>query len=141
GVVASKGESPDDRNIAKFVTNFSGDIAGDDGPIGSFENAAENSYNVAVALNVDDTAVLDGLTISRGYADGPGFGADPASQDQGSGLNIYFSSPMILNCTFEGNWNANHGAINDHGDETSVITCTFRKNRAELLGAGLYIHH
>lgn len=141
GLSAGKGESPDERDIAKFATVLSGDLKGDDGPLGTFENATENSYHVLVALNVDDTAVLDGFTVRGGYADGPGFGADPASQDQGSGLNIYYASPMVLNCTFEGNWNANHGAINDHGDESMIVTCTFRKNRAQLLGAGLYIHH
>ncbi len=126
------------RDWVNHVTTLSGDLNSDDGP--NFANTTDNSYHVVVALNTDSSAAIDGFSIVAGYADGPGFGAVPESQDQGSGLNIYFSTPHIENCTFERNWSGNHGTINDHGGAT-VVNCTFRSNHSHMFGAGLYIHH
>lgn len=128
------------RDVAQHETVLSGDLAGNDAPPGSFDGAAENSYHVVVALNVDPTALIDGFTIAGGHADGPGLGAVPESQDQGAGLNVYFSSPMVVNCTIRGNWAKNHGAVNDHGDESTFLHCTFDRNYSFDFGAGLYIH-
>jgi hypothetical protein len=71
------------RDWEANVTVLSGDLNGDDGP--EFQNMGDNAYHVVVALNVDSTAIIDGFMIKRGRADGPGFGATPASQDQGAG--------------------------------------------------------
>jgi predicted outer membrane repeat protein len=128
-----------ERDPAAHETVLSGDLAGDDGD--DWAGAAENAYQVVTALEVGSATVLDGFTVRGGHADGPGFGAVPESREQGAGLNVYFSSPRIENCVFEGNWNANHGAVNDHGDDTQVIGCTFRGNRSDTIGAGLYVHH
>jgi hypothetical protein len=150
GLSAGDGEDPNARDVEQYLTVLSGDLAGDDPPapppgevvaIEAFANGADNAYQVVTALNVDDTAILDGLTITGGHADGPGFGAAPESKEQGSGLNVYFASPTIINCTFLRNWNNNHGAVNDHGDFTTLIDCTFRANYALLFGGGMYSHH
>jgi predicted outer membrane repeat protein len=119
------------------VTTLTGDLSGDDQP--DFANRADNSYQVVTAVDVANLR-LDGLTINGGYADGPGFGATPASRDQGSGLNVYYSTPLIVGCRFVDNWSANHGALNDHGTCT-LIDCAFESNHSEHFGAGLYIHH
>jgi predicted outer membrane repeat protein len=119
-------------------TVLSGDLLGDDGP--EFGNRGDNVYQVLLAVGAGDPSVLDGFIIRGGYADGPGFGATPASRDQGSGVNIYDASPRIENCVFEDNWAVNHGTINDHGHST-VINCLFRNNYSAQFGAGLYIHH
>ena len=79
-------------NGAANMINSRGQIAG----------MAENSYHVVVALNVDQTAVLDGFIVRAGRADGPGSGPVPTSTDQGSGLNIFVAHPRVENCTFEG---------------------------------------
>jgi len=128
------------RNFQQNVTTLSGDLAGNDAPPGSFVGTEENSYHVIVALNVDQTALIDGFVIAGGHADGPGLGAVPESQDQGAGLNVYFSSPMVVNCTFRQNWARNHGAANDHGDDSTFLFCTFDRNYSFDFGAGLYIH-
>ena len=150
GLSAGDGEDPNSRNVDQYLTILSGDLAGNDPsppPLGqtvtidAFANGADNAYQVVTALNVDDSAVLDGFTITGGRADGPGFGAVPESKEQGAGLNVYFSSPTIINCTFLRNWNNNHGAVNDHGDFTTLTDCTFRANYAQLFGAGMYSHH
>ena len=138
GLDAGEGESQDDRDTSRFPTYLSGDLMQDDGP--DFENTTDNSYHVVTALDVDDTAVLEGVIVTGGRADGPNFGPSPDSQDQGSGLNVYFATPIILDVIFERNWCLNHGTVNDHGT-TALIGCTFRENHAEALGAGLYLHH
>src|SRR5262245_9060994 len=87
-----------------FVLNesvLSGDLLLNDAS--NFIGTEDNSYHVVVAINVDASAILDGFVIRDGRADGPNFGADPASKDQGSGLNIFDASPQIRNCTFTGN--------------------------------------
>jgi hypothetical protein len=142
GLEAGKDQSPDDRDVDAYQTILSGDLAGDDDPNpGIFDGSDENAFQVVVAVNVGDDSALDGFTITRGRADGVALGAVPASMDQGAGLNIYFSSPIIINCTFHSNYSSNHGAINDHGDETQVIDCIFHDNASTLIGAGLYVHH
>jgi hypothetical protein len=134
--IGGKG-APDDRDIDLFETVLTGDLDGNDGP--DFADSEENSFHVVVALNVDDTAVLEGLTVRGGRADGPNFGPVPESQDQGSAVNVYHSTPHLIDCTFIGNFASNHGAVNDHGGAT-LLRCTFERNRSENLGAGLYVH-
>ncbi|MHC4110689.1 MAG: right-handed parallel beta-helix repeat-containing protein, partial [Planctomycetota bacterium] len=65
------GGSPDDRNITAFETILSGDYANDDDPNDPNSND-ENSYHVASSNNTDATAILDGLAITAGNADGFG---------------------------------------------------------------------
>jgi hypothetical protein len=126
------------RDWTVNLSILSGDLAGDDAP--GFVNTSENSYHVVVALDVDDTAVLDGFVVTAGRADGVALGPTPASQDQGSGVNVYTATPRLINCTISGNWSSNHGAVNDHGD-TTLVNCVFRGNFAADHGAGLYMHH
>lgn len=137
GGFAGDETSVDQRDAFFNVTTLTGDLNGDDEP--EFANRADNSFQVVTAVDVADL-LLDGLTIRGGYADGPGFGATPASRDQGSGLNVYNSTPLIVNCTFVDNWSLNHGALNDHGAST-LIDCVFETNHSAQFGAGLYIHH
>ncbi|MGE0481639.1 MAG: right-handed parallel beta-helix repeat-containing protein [Phycisphaerae bacterium] len=129
----------DERDWSANRCVLSGDLNGDDAP--GFVNRADNVYQVVVALNASDATILDGFTIAGGHADGVGVGADPASKEQGSGLNVYFSSPQVANCLFRDNWSLNHGAANDHGDFSTFTNCTFRGNHSAAFGAGLYIHH
>lgn len=139
GGFAATENALDERDPALHETILSGDLYGDDGA--DFAGASENAYQVVTALHVGASTVLDGFTVRGGHADGPGFGAVPESREQGAGLNVYFASPRIESCVFEGNWSANHGAVNDHGDDTVVVGCTFRGNRSDTFGAGLYVHH
>jgi hypothetical protein len=141
GAFAGGKGSPDDRDVEQFESILHGDLAGDDGPDGSFINSTENTYQLVVAVNVDETAVIDGFTVTSGRSDGVANGADPSSRDQGTAVNIYFASPTILNCTFRNNWTRNHGTINDHGDFATIINCTFADNYSDRFGSGLYIHN
>ena len=102
-------------------------------------NNGENAYHVVVSTNNDATAILDGFTVSGGHADGPTFGPSPASQEQGSGINIYFGNPSIANCLVENNRADNHGAVNDHGGAT-LVNCELRRNFSTRWGGGLHNH-
>lgn len=132
------GANADVRNTTQFPTRLSGDLDGDDGP--AFAGSSENTYQIVVAVNVDETAVLDGFIVSGARADGPGFGPVPASREQGGAVNVYDAQPRLVNCIFERNWMANHGTVNDHGDAT-LVNCEFRDNFSASFGAGLYIHN
>lgn len=148
---------PDGRDINLFVTTLSGDLSNDDVLLttqpdcqnagGTWYgvlcdrvlNNSENSYHVVVSLDNDDATILDGFTISHGHADGPGFGPSPDSKEQGSGINIYQSTPQIRNCTIENNRSDNHGALNDHGGAT-ITDCEFRGNFSINWGGALHNH-
>jgi hypothetical protein len=129
----------DQRDWAANRTVLSGDLNADDAA--EFANTSENSYHVVVAYDVERDAVLDGFIVRGGRADGPGFGAVRQSREQGAGMNVYDASPSVRNCTFERNWVANHGAVNDHGHMSEYTDCVFRENYSQMFGAGLYIHH
>jgi predicted outer membrane repeat protein len=139
GGFAGSESTRDQRDRETNPTILSGDLAANDGP--DFTASEENSFQVVVAVDTDSNTILDGFVITAGRADGPGFGATPASKEQGSGINIYFGAPRIANCTITGNWSLNHGAVNDHGLESAFTNCRFIANYSASFGAGLYLHH
>ena len=53
---------PNARDVGNYETVLSGDLNGDDGP--NFANNGENSYHVVTGSGIDETAILDGFTIS-----------------------------------------------------------------------------
>ncbi|MCH8148710.1 MAG: right-handed parallel beta-helix repeat-containing protein [Planctomycetes bacterium] len=131
--------NPDDRDIGIYETVLSGDLDDDDGP--DFLNYNENSYHVVANDDPSTSAqntILDGFTVSHGYADGPNFGPSPESKDQGAGVNLYYGPVTLTFCTFRDNFASNHGNVNDHAG--AVITqCEFRQNKSEGWGGGLFI--
>jgi len=113
-----------ERNPATNPTILSGDI----GIIG--ENW-DNSYHVVSAYGVDETAILDGFTITSGYADGL------YPDNSGGGMYNYNSSPTVSNVTFSGNYgNLGGGFCNDQSNPT-VTNVTFTANSA-IIGGGMY---
>ncbi len=73
--------------------NLSGDIDGNDGP----DITGTNSIHVVVANGTNETAVIDGFTITGGRANG--------SDDEQGGGGVYIrdnSSPMGICITSEG---------------------------------------
>jgi T5SS/PEP-CTERM-associated repeat protein len=98
------------------ATILSGDLNGDD--LGD-ANRAENSYHVLRAGNVNRTAILDGVTVASGNADGSG--ADGA----GAGIRIDGGSPLIRNCFF---LEHRRHAIYNSGGTPRVENCTITRN-------------
>jgi hypothetical protein len=154
---------PDARDIDMYETILSGDLAGDDGP-GPFDNNAENSYTVVTGNGTDNTAVLDGVTVSGGNANGP---VDEPQWTRGGGIWNLTGSPAIRQCRIEGNYAATFGGgvhnrvnssplfddctitgnvsgisggamFNLSGSLTEMTGCTFELNDASGGGGGMY---
>ena len=134
------------RNPAVNVSVLSGDLNGDDVVSGSgsslsFQNDAENSYSVihneAQAANpITSSAVLDGFTISGGYANAWGNG----SYMNGSGMFNYSASPTVSNCIFYANRvEGGGGAVfNSAGCSPTFTNVVFLQNYAQANGGGIY---
>ena len=136
GGYAGFGEpEPDTRNIGIYRTILSGDLNGNDGP--NFANNDENSYHVVTGSGTDETAVLDGFTITAGYA--KGF-VNP--NDSGGGMYNTSGSPTVINCTFSKNSAGYAGGMaNRDYCSPTVINCTFVGNSAHSCGAGMFDWH
>jgi len=158
GGYAGFGEAePNDRNIESYETVLSGDLNNDD----DWGLWVENSYHVVSASGADATAIIDGFTITRGYAtngDGAGMyngsNSDPTLRnctftentiDSGNGAGMYNSansSPLLTSCIFSKNTIARGvgaGMYNDSNSSPILTNCTFVENRTESGdGAGMY---
>jgi hypothetical protein len=103
-----------------FKTILSGDLYGDDGP--NLTKRFENSYFVVTGSGTDETAVLDGFTITGGND-------DLWSRGYGGGMYNRFGSPTLVNCTFEGNFADRYGGgMNNVQSSPTLINCTFSEN-------------
>ncbi len=121
-----------DRDLSANETILSGDIDGD-GVLNS-----GNSYQVvcnAESLGLDSTAVLDGVTVTMGYADDyfnfVGYGGGMST----------FGTPTISNCTFRGNYSQRGGGGIACFRSLTISNCTFTGNTASAGGGGIYIQN
>lgn len=108
------------RDYAHNFTILSGDI-------GVAGTATDNSYHVVTADSVGETAVLDGVVISGGYANG----ADP--REKGGGLYNMYGSPTLANIRFISNYAENHGGAIANvytGANPLIINCQFSGNNS-----------
>ena len=123
-----------------FVGNESGLLQRDwydnetilSGDIGHLNDNSDNAENVIfVDTNINSTAVLDGLTITGGNANG--------SQVNGGGVYAHNGSPTLTNLTIQNN-NAseNGGGVYISGGNPALSDVYIQNNTANN-GAGLYI--
>ncbi len=131
---------PNARDVEPYETTLSGDLNGDDLPVSDLRTLrseptrAENSYNVVTSNGTDDTAVLDGFTITGGNADGP------SPYDRGAGMYNDSGSPTLTNCIVSGNsadWDGG-GMYNKGNSNPNLINCRFNGNLALWDGGGMY---
>jgi parallel beta-helix repeat protein len=107
----------------------------DDGP--NFTNNGDNSYHVVTGTDTDQTAILDGFVITGGNANGSPW---PWVDDRGGGMQNYIDGhPMLVNCTFTGNYAANGGAgmDNEYDCSPTLVNCVFADNWSSVHSAGL----
>jgi len=141
GGYAGFGETdPDARDIESYETILSGDLNGDDIEVVNPEELldeptrADNSYHVVTGSSTDETAVLDGFTITAGNANS----VNSSEQMAGGGMWTKGSSPTITNCTFIGNsatgWG---GGMHNDISISSVSNCKFSENSSDY-GGGMY---
>ena len=129
GGYAGLGEAnPDERRVGLYVTTLSGNI-------GDLDNPFDNSYHVLTGSGTDETAVLDGFTITAGRAN------DEMEQEHNRGAGMYndSGSPTVANCTFAFNSaSAYGGGMYNLSSSPALINCVFIRNQAELGGGGIY---
>lgn len=114
-----------DRNPTVNITTMSGDIDGDG-------LDADNTYHVVYASGtINNTAILDGFTITGGYAD---------SENDGGGIYLRNAHPNIRNCIIEGNRaNDNGGGVYLENCDGNFIFCTIRNNFTVDDGGGVHM--
>jgi hypothetical protein len=117
----------DQRNPLRYPSLLSGDI-------GQPHVAGDNSYHVVTGSGTDQTAVLDGCTITAGCANG----AEP--QDRGAGLYSRDGHPQVRNCTFLGNTApaGNGGGVCNIASKATFTNCVFNGNTAGNCGGAMY---
>jgi VCBS repeat-containing protein len=96
-----------------------------------------NAYHVVTGSGTDDTAVLDGFTITAGQ----GFGDPP--EHAGGGMYNDNGSPALTGITFIGNWaRAGGGMYNDNSSHPNLNTVNFIANSCGDFsdGGGMYNH-
>jgi len=143
GGYAGFGESnPNARDIKLYETILSGDLTGNDVDVNNpFDllnepTRADNCYHIFYhheGLNLDDTAILNGFTITGGFADS---GSWP--HDTGSGMFNYRNNPTVECCTFSGNWAEYGGGMDNVYSSPTVTNCTFERNSAVQAAGGIY---
>ncbi|MCO6475268.1 MAG: DUF11 domain-containing protein, partial [Phaeodactylibacter sp.] len=117
-----------DRDWASYETILSGDLLGDDGP--NYANRSDNSYHVIYNNGLDNSAVLDGFTITGGNADASSFPGQ-----SGGGMHNSSSSPLVKNCTFSGNSaDSRGGGMYNTSSSPSLTNCAFNQNAANTGG-------
>ena len=117
------------------------------GELGNPGTITDNCYHVfyhPAALALSGSAVLDGFTITRGYADQSwphNSGGGICNDGSGDGNQC---SPSFYNCTVIDNWAVNDGGgmFND-GSESGLsnpvlMNCKIVGNYARIAGGGMY---
>ncbi|NQT94267.1 MAG: hypothetical protein HQ559_16015, partial [Lentisphaerae bacterium] len=111
----------DERNWTFNGTTIDGSVARD----------GEPAWHVVVGA---DNAILDGFTLTGGYADGSW---EVESRDEsGGGLFAFNSSPIIRNCRFTANYASwSGGGIYSETAFPLIVDCQFTDNQARTGGA------
>lgn len=110
--------------------------------IGVAADPADNCYHVVTALDVDETAVLDGFLVTGGQADAEApndRGGGLTNSDGGTGGPDTEGSPTLRNVVFAANHAVYGGGAYLHTTALPVRMAgvTFRENTASLWGGGL----
>jgi hypothetical protein len=126
GGFAGKETSRDERNWEENITILSGDI-------GTTGDSSDNSYHVVTGSGTHTTAVLDGFTITEGFANGD------TPNDRGGGMYNEGGSPTLVNVVFSGNsaW-AGGGMSNYDNSSPNLTNVTFSGNSAGVYGGGMF---
>jgi len=124
------------RDVELYETILSGDLNTDDTFVERADDLfnepsrRENTYQVVTASDTDESAVLDGFTITGGNA-------NLFSHRNGGGLANEYGSPWIANCTFIGNSAQYYGGgIYNYYSRPTFINCAFMRNSTG--GGGIY---
>ena len=126
---------PNARDVVLFETALVGEIR-------STGFGGGNSYHIVTGSGTDETAVLDGLIIAGGNANGPRLGEEPNYDYRfryGAGLYNDAGSPTLIDCFFIDNsaYIGGGGMYNSNGSSPTLTNCIFDWNSA-VDGCGIY---
>jgi predicted outer membrane repeat protein len=123
-------QDPNARDIELYETILSGDLAGNDVEVEKphylhdHPNRAENSYHVVTGSGTDETAIVDGFSITGGKAEG-----SYPHYIGGGGMYSNSGSPMVTNCTFIRNSSFLFGGgMFNYNSSPTLANCTFNIN-------------
>ncbi len=120
-------ERREQRDPRANPTVLSGDLNDDDLP--DFGNRLDNSFHIVTAVACGPETVLDGFTVTAGYAN------DFFPDGQGAGLYLLGGEPTITGCVFVDNYAMDAGAgVFNSGSLAAFSDCTFAYNQADLGG-------
>jgi hypothetical protein len=134
------GTASDDRDPALYRTVLTGDLDGDDQTDGfgvvtaSDDIQGENAYHVLFCNGVSDL-VLDGITVTGGYA----FGPDSVNR-LGAGLIGEGNDLTITSCVFSGNYSSLSGGGMYLESFTLAMNNSTVKNNTSEYGGGIYLY-
>jgi hypothetical protein len=146
---------PNIRDVAKCESILSGDLVGDDVLVGDANDLVydpndgtrfgprewclmyeptrrENTLHVVTTSGVDQTAILDGVTITAGNAFKPPYwlSSSGTPDDRGGGIANEGGSPELVGCTFSNNsaWDLGGGMYNARVCNPMLLDCRFIGN-------------
>ena len=136
GGFAGHEEDPYSRNVEANETVLSGEI-------GDPNNKKDNSFSVIYFQHANDATIIDGFTITGGYANGTGEKGDVSRG--GGGLfndgSYGVSNPTVQNCVFKSNYGRDGAAIYNYGfngeASAAIMDCSFLFNKADLDGGAI----
>jgi hypothetical protein len=123
GGFAGTESSLDERDWQTNETILSGDINTPD-------VNTDNSYHVVTGGGAGPSAILDGLTITAGNADGG------SANDNGGGMYNSYGNPTVTNCTFSVN-RAYRGTMYNNYSNPTMTNCMFSGNSIVWHGGGI----
>jgi hypothetical protein len=127
---------PEARNIEAYKTILSGDLSGDDAVVTNPDDMsgeptrAENSYWIVNGSDTDETAILDGVTITASSMGIRNWYGNPTLinctfTNSRTGMDNLRGSPTLTNCTFKGHW---LNAIRQSDGALTLTDCLFSGN-------------
>lgn len=131
----------EDRDPATYETILSGDLDGNDVPVANPSQLlgeptrAENAYHVVTGSGADESAILDGFSITAGNANGAGY-----LKEHGGGIYTDAGSPTVTNCVLRANSASDLGGgmYSNNSSNLAVGHCNFIGNYAATNGGGMY---
>ena len=136
------------RDVVANLTVLSGDLDKNDlsfePEVDSDSNASTvsqtdhlmgaNAYHVVTGSGADETAVLDGFTVTAGLANG----SNP--NNRGGGMYNNSGSPRVSHVTFSGNSADDGGGMYNSGGSPTMSQMIFSGNSASSSGGGMFIN-
>lgn len=130
----------DQRDWTVYVAVLSGDIDQNDttDATGVVTNTANigvnNAYHVVSADNAaNQNSILDGFTLTAGYADGTG------DDNEGGGIFNNYGDPTLANISIIGNEALfNGGGLSSFQGNLALSNITIKNNKAANVGGGIY---